>query len=70
MCAWKRPTLLTLFHENACPLLPTINQGKYGVAIVWSDGHYATIYTFDALEKVAARVAAEAAAAASGGGAV
>jgi len=28
------------------------------VAIVWSDGHYATIYTFDALERVAARVAA------------
>lgn len=45
---------------------PPNNQGKYGVAIVWSDGHYATIYTFDALEKVAARVAAEAAA----GGAV
>ena len=33
-------------------------QGKYGVAIVWSDGHFATIYTFDALENIAARVAA------------
>jgi hypothetical protein len=48
------------------PLVGTARQtqGKYGVAVVWSDGHYATIYTFDALEKVAARVAA-----AAGGGA-
>lgn len=57
-----------LCHGNlfaGYPVTPRHNQGKYGVAIVWSDGHYATIYTFDALEKVAARVAAEAAA---GGG--
>lgn len=32
-------------------------QGTYGVSIVWSDGHYGTIYTYDALERIAARVA-------------
>ena len=35
--------------------LPTYIQGKYGVSIVWSDGHFASIYTYEALEAIAQR---------------
>lgn len=28
-------------------------KGNYGVAISWSDGHYADIYSFDTLRRIA-----------------
>jgi len=34
-------------------------KGNYGVSVLWSDGHYASIYTYEALERMAARIAAE-----------
>ena len=34
-------------------------KGSYGVSVLWSDGHYASIYTYEALERMAARIAAE-----------
>lgn len=30
-------------------------QGNYGVAIEWSDGHKAGIYTYDQMEALAVR---------------
>ena len=34
-------------------------KGSYGVSVLWSDGHYASIYTYEALERMAARISAE-----------
>lgn len=28
-------------------------KGNYGVSIVWDDGHYADIFSFDILKKIA-----------------
>jgi DUF971 family protein len=34
-------------------------KGQYGVAVVWSDGHYADIFTYDALREIAEDVAGD-----------
>ncbi len=31
-------------------------KGNYGVSIIWSDGHYADIYAFDILKKIAIEI--------------
>jgi DUF971 family protein len=36
-----------------------VGQGNYGVSVVWSDGHFAPIYTYDALERIAKRIERE-----------
>ena len=32
------------------------HKGQYGVAIVWSDGHYADIFPYDVLKGIAEEV--------------
>ena len=34
-------------------------KGNYGVAISWSDGHYADIYSFETLRRIAEEEAGE-----------
>ena len=42
-------------YKNTVPVKFDI-KGNYGVAINWSDGHYADIFPFDTLRKIAAEV--------------
>jgi DUF971 family protein len=35
------------------------HKGQYGVAVVWSDGHYADIFPYDVLRSIAEELATQ-----------
>lgn len=54
MTGQSRPPLHSV--EDAVPTTFDL-KGQYGVSIVWSDGHFADIYPYDVLRKIALDIA-------------
>lgn len=59
MTGLPRPPLAPIPNASLEEPFPTALdlKGHYGVSIVWSDGHFADIYPYDVLRKIAMDVA-------------
>lgn len=62
MTGLPRPPLPSISGYSSDEPFPTTLdlKGQYGVSIVWSDGHFADIYPYDVLRKIALDIASSA----------
>lgn len=45
--------LISFYEKNQIKPIKFDLKGNYGVSVVWSDGHYADIFPYDILKKIA-----------------